>query len=217
MVEYSVTEVISASCAIQRINEGFIKKGFDSEEKKSNSSYLYKHFCEGDKVEIVDADREQAEEVISYLQGLGFKALERNLTEFEKKVLGFVTSKSTDKSSLGIAASQPNVYLNKVKSDTWTDRERKLGHTSEYQGTQNTRCTFIVKVEFVKYIPATESHLVTTSIDDKHLLKFFKPYGGDMPVVGETYTIAGYVKPHNVNKFTGFKETMINRVKFDTA
>ena len=189
MVEYSVTEVISASCAIQRINEGFIKKGFDSEEKKSNSSYLYKHFCEGDKVEIVDADREQAEEVISYLQGLGFKALERNLTEFEKKVLGFVTSKSTDKSSLGIAASLPNVYLNKVKSDTWTDRERKLGHTSEYQGTQNTRCTFIVKVEFVKYIPATESHLVTTSIDDKHLLKFFKPYGGDMPVVGETYLL----------------------------
>lgn len=217
MSEYSVQEVIVTSCAIQRINGGFIKKGFDTEEKKANSSYLYKHFCEGDKVEITDTDRAMASEVVDYLRGLGFKALERTLTDFEKKVLHFVTSSTVDKSTLGIAASLPNVYLNKVTSDAWTDRERKLGFTSEYQGNPNTRCNFTVKVEFIKYIPATESHLVTTSIDEKHLLKFFKPYGGEMPVVGETYTIAGYVKPHKVNKFTGFKETMINRVKFDTA
>jgi len=217
MSEYSVQEVIAVSCAIQRINEGFVKKGYDTEEKKSNSSYLYKHFCEGERVNVNQADYEQAEEVISYLQGLGFKALERTLTDFEKKVLGFVTQSTTDKGSLGIAASLPNVYLNKVKSDTWTDRERKLGFTSEYQGKQNARSNFVAKVEFVKFIPATDSYLVTTSIDDKHLLKFFKPGGSDMPVVGQTYNIAGYVKPHQVNKFTGFKETMINRVKFDTA
>ena len=218
MNEYPVTDVVAVSCAIQRINGGFVKKGHDTEDRKSNSSYLYKHFCEGIKVDVVDSDRKEANEVIEYLQGLGFKALERNLTDFEKKVLTFVTSATTDKSSLGVAASLPNVHQNKVKSDTWTDRERELGFTSEYQGTAQTRSNFVAKVEFLKWIPATASYLVTCSIDDKHLLKFFKPqFGSDMPVVGETYNIAGYVKPHNKNKFTGFKETMINRVKFDST
>lgn len=216
--EYPVTEVVTVSCAIQRINEGFIKKGFDTEEKSSNSSLLYKHFCEGKTVDVIDTDRSMAAEVIDYLQGLGFKALERNLTDFERKVLSFVTSKVVDKSSLGIAASLPNVYLNKVKSDNWTDRERKLGHTSDYLGKENTRSNFVAKIEFIKFIASTDSHLVTASVDDKHILKFFKPtHSNELPVVGETYNIAGYVKPYHINKYTGFKETMINRVKFDTT
>jgi hypothetical protein len=217
-MEYPVTDVIAVSCAIQRINGQFIKKGHDTEERKSNSSYLYKHFCEGIRVDVIDEDRKEASEVIEYLQGLGFKALERNLTDFEKKVLTFVTSGTTDKGSLGIAASLPNVHQNKVRSDTWTDRERQLGFTSKYQGNAQNRCTFVATVEFLKWIPATDSYLVTCSIDDKHLLKFFKPgFGNDVPVVGNTYNIAGYVKPHNKNKFTGFEETMINRVKIDTT
>jgi hypothetical protein len=32
--------------------------------------------------------------------------------------------------------------------------------------------------------------------------------------VGKTYTLQGFVKPHVKNKHTGFKETMINRIKF---
>tara|TARA_B110000858_G_scaffold182476_1_gene221933 strand:- start:229 stop:867 length:639 start_codon:yes stop_codon:yes gene_type:complete len=210
MKEFVVLDVIAASCAIHRTN-GFVKKG---EAEKSNSSFLYDHFCEGTAITVIDKDITLAKEVIDYLQGLGFKALERNLTEFERKTLGLVTSDTIDKTTLGIAASLPNVYLNKVNSDIWTDRERELGATSDYVGEASTRCNFDVTVEFMRFIPSTGSYLVTCSIDNKHIIKFFLPVPDINIKVGLQYNITGLVKPYTKNKHTGFKETMINRLKF---
>jgi hypothetical protein len=213
MNNFLVSDVMAVSCAVHRLNKGFIKKGEDfGENQKSNSSFLYGHFCEGTLVTVSDEDKKLGAEVVEYLQGLGFKALERNLSDFERKVLGLVTSDVCDKTTLGIAASLPNVYLNKVKSDDWTDRERELGRTSEYVGTPATRCEFVATVEFMRYIPSTGSHLVTCSVEGKHIVKFFMPEAKTK--VGKTYTLVGFVKPHSTNKHTGFKETMINRIKF---
>ena len=213
MNNFLVSDVIAVSCAIQRLNKGFVKKGEDlGDHQKSNSSFLYEHFCEGTIVSVLDEDNALAVEVTEYLTGLGFKALERNLTDFERKVLGLVTSDTVDKTTLGIAASLPNVYLNKVNSDEWSDRERELGKTTDYVGVEATRCEFTVKVEFMRFIPSTGSHLVTCSVDNKNIIKFFMPEAKTK--VGRTYTLVGYVKPHALNKHTGFKETMINRIKF---
>jgi|TARA_R110000850_G_scaffold25185_1_gene72874 hypothetical protein len=213
MNNFLVSDVIAVSCAIQRLNKGFVKKGEDlGDHQKSNSSFLYEHFCEGTIVSVLDEDTALAVEVTEYLTGLGFKALERNLTDFERKVLGLVTSDTVDKTTLGIAASLPNVYLNKVNSDEWSDRERELGKTTDYVGVEATRCEFTVKVEFMRFIPSTGSHLVTCSVDNKNIIKFFMPEAKTK--VGKTYTLVGYVKPHALNKHTGFKETMINRIKF---
>jgi hypothetical protein len=213
MNNFLVSDVMAVSCAIQRLNKGFVKKGEDlGEHQKSNSSFLYGHFCEGTLVSMTDEDKKLGNEVIEYLRGLGFKALERNLSDFERKVLGLVTSDTCDKTTLGIAASLPNVYLNKVKSDDWSDRERELGKTTDFVGTSATRCEFIATVEFMRFIPSTGSHLVTCSVDGKNILKFFMPEAKTK--VGQTYTLTGYVKPHALNKHTGFKETMINRIKF---
>lgn len=216
-MDYLVKDVIAVSCAVHRINGGFVKKQIGSNQK-SNSAFLYEHFCESNTVDVIDCDYDEAEKVMDYLQGLGFKALERTLTDFERKVLGLVTVEAIDKASLGIAASLPNVYQMKVKSDTWSDRERELGASSEYLGKQNTRCAFPAKIEFERYIPSTESYLYTASVNNKDILKFFKPNNVPAKIeVGQTYMIAGYVKPHQINKHTGFKETMINRVKFEAT
>ena len=213
MNNFIVSDVLAVSCAIQRLNKGFVKKGEDvGEHQKSNSSFLYEHFCEGNVVTVSEEDKKLGTEVIDYLQGLGFKALERNLTDFERKVLSLVTSDTVDKTTLGIAASLPNVYLNKVKSDNWGDRERVLGHTSDFVGTEGSRSEFTLKVEFMRFIPSTGSHLVTCSVEDQHIVKFFMPEAKTK--VGKTYTLQGFVKPHAKNKHTGFKETMINRIKF---
>ena len=213
MNNFLVSDVMAVSCAIQRLNKGFVKKGDNlGEHQKSNSSFLYGHFCEGTLVSMSAEDRKLGKEVIEYLCGLGFKALERNLSDFERKVLSLVTSDTCDKTTLGIAASLPNVYLNKVKSDDWADRERELGKTTDYVGVEATRCEFIATVEFMRFIPSTGSHLVTCSVDNKNIIKFFMPEAKTK--VGETYTLVGYVKPHALNKHTGFKETMINRIKF---
>jgi len=217
-MEFPVRLVLAASSAAHRINDGFVKK-YDDSKKESNSALLYKHFFQGHDLKVEDQDYEMADEIIDYLKGLGIKAMERDLTDFQRNVLKFVTSASAGKDKIGIAASLPKVFLNKVESDSWEDRERELGRTSEFVGILNQRNTFDnATIEYVRYIPKTMSNLVTASVDGKHIIKFFLNDAKDIKVQsGKKVKLVGFVKAQTVSKWTGFKETMINRIKFESV
>ena len=216
-MEFPVRSILAASSAAHRINNGFVKK-YDDTDKKSNSSLLYSHFFQGQDLQIAETDYALADEIIDYLKGLGIKAMERDLTDFEKNVLRFITSKAAGKEQIGIAASLPKVYFNKVESDTWEDRERILGRTSDYVGELNTRHTFDnVVIEYRRFIPRTGSYLITASVDDQHILKFFADGGPAVKLPENSKVkITGYIKAQQISKWTNFKETMINRIKFAT-
>lgn len=217
-MEFPVRLILAASNAAHRINDGFVKK-YDVSKKESNSALLYKHFFQGHDLKVEDQDYDMADEIIDYLKGLGIKAMERSLTDFELNVLKFVTTGSAGKDKIGIAASLPKVYLNKMESDGWEDRERELGLTSDFVGDLSKRSTFEnATIEYVRYIPKTMSNLVTASVDDKHIIKFFLNDAKEIKVqAGKTVTLVGFVKGHAVSKWTGFKETMINRIKFESV
>lgn len=212
--QFNTNEVVAVSCAVDRVN-GFVKKtevGYgENANKKPNVSFLYEHFCNNEKVEILDADREMAAEIIDYLKGLSFKALERRLTDFESNVLNFVGSETVGKEQLGIAASLPNVYRNKLEADTWTAREAELARTSDYIGEVGKRGEFTAKIENLRYIAKTSSYLVSCSVDNKHILKFFS--GVASGKVGDNVQITGFVKSQSISSYSNAKETMVNRVK----
>lgn len=217
MSTFLVSEVVAASCAIHRENNGFYKKYQQcvlDGDKRSNSNILYAYFFENEEIEITDEDKELANKVIEYLKGLGFKALERKLTSFESNVLEFVSAEHVPRNSLGIAASLPDVYLNKMVSDRWAEREAELGRTSEFLGVPNERSSFTATVEFVRFIPSTGSYIVTASVDNRHILKFFtQEKYAKMLTEGSVINVTGTVKNHVPSAFTGFNETMINRIK----
>jgi len=213
----NLLEVLSASCSAYSKNKGFIKKDqvrFDKkyEGKMSNSDLLYAHFYSSDKLDITEKDTDLAVEIIDYLKGLSFKAIERELTDFERNVLKLVTSQNIQKDQIGISASLPKVYLNKLEQDRWTDRENVLSRTSEKIGTLHQRETFDVLVEFVRFIPRTMSYIVTCSVEDKHILKFFHDKKLD---VDATVNVTGFVKSQNKGKFHNGFETIINRIKIN--
>lgn len=213
---FPTKEVLSVSAAAHRINDGFIKKDqvrFDEKHKNKtcNSDLLYNHFYrENEKLQVLEKDTDLAEIIIDYLKGLSFKAIERELTDFEKNVLKLVSGENIEKEKIGIAASLPKVYLNKLEQDSWTDRENILSATSQAQGKLHERGTFDVVIEFCRYIPRTMSYLVTTSIDDKHILKFFHDKNFK---VGTKIKIDGYVKSQGRGRYHNGQETIINRVK----
>lgn len=213
-IDFDTNEVVAVSCAVDRVN-GFVKKtevGYgENVNKKPNVHYLYEHFCNNEKTEVLDTDRELAEEIIDYLKGLSFKALERKLTEFETNVLNFVGSEKVNKSQLGIAASLPNVYRNKLEADVWTVRESELARTSDYLGELGKRSDFTAKIENLRYIAKTMSYLVSCSVDDKNILKFFTV--DKVGNVGDIINVTGFVKGQNVSNYSNAKETMINRIK----
>lgn len=214
-MEFPIDEVLAVSCAANRLNKGFIKKDqirFDKnyEGKTCNSDLLYNYFFTDKKFALTDEDNNNAKEVKEYLQGLSFKALERTLTEFESNVLKLVSANTVAKDKLGIAASLPKVYFNKLDQDTWTDREMELSRTSTNLGKLHTRCTFVAKVEFTRYIPRTMSYIITCSVDGQHILKFF----GDKKIeTGSEITIDGFVKSQSKGKYHVGQETIINRIK----
>lgn len=210
-----ILEVLSASCSAYALNKGFIKKDqirFDKkyEGQSSNSDLLYSHFYSNSKLNITEKDSDLAVEIIDYLKGLSFKAIERELTDFERNVLKLVTSETIQKDQIGISASLPKVYLNKLEQDRWTDRENVLSRTSEKLGGLHQREQFNAVIEFVRYIPRTMSYIVTCSVDNKHILKFFH----DKKVeVGSNLNIKGFVKSQGKGRFHNGFETIINRIK----
>jgi|TARA_R100000081_G_C4785945_1_gene154549 hypothetical protein len=215
MQTFPLDEVLAVSCAAHRINDGFIKKDqvrFDKKYEKTtcNSDMLYNYFFTDKKFKVLDEDKTTATEVKEYLAGLSFKALERQLTEFESNVLKLVSSSDIAKDKLGIAASLPKVYLNKVEQDGWTDREMVLSRTSEKIGKLHQREKIIATVEFTRYIPRTMSYIVTCSVRDQHILKFFTDKKID---TGAEITVEGFVKSQNKGKYHNGYETVINRIK----
>ncbi len=210
--QFNIKEVVAVSCAVDRIN-GFVKKSdvYGQLDKKPNVSFLYEHFCNNEKTDYSQTDLDLAEEIVDYLKGLSFKALERRLTDFETNVLNFVSSENVGKEQLGIAASLPNVYRNKLEADTWTQREAELARTSDYIGEVGKRCEFDAKIENLRYIAKTTSYLVSCSVADKHILKFFS--GVASGKIGDILHITGFVKSQGISSYSNAKETMINRIK----
>lgn len=211
---FPTKDVITVSCSIHRLNSGFVSKEQSKYDKKyegkeSNSDMLYNHYFSDKKIEILTEDIQLAEEVIDYLKGLSFKAIERELTEFETNVLKLVNSSEITKDKIGIASSLPKVYLNKVDQDNWTTRENQLSFTSQPIGDIGTRNTFNAKVEFVRYIPKTMSYLVSCSVDDKHILKFFSD---KKLTLNSNINIEGYIKSQNRGRYHNGIETIINRI-----
>ena len=79
VAEFSITDVLSASVSAHRLNNGFIKKDQVRYDKKyegaiSNAQLLYRHFFQGEKLDIISKDIELANDIIDYLKGLSFKA-----------------------------------------------------------------------------------------------------------------------------------------------
>lgn len=222
MKEYNTVEVVAASAAIFQ-KHGFHKKR-NPDGNKPSSARLYQYFMKPEDSDIVvtDAHRELAQDIILYFKGLTFKAIERKLSDFEANVLKAISkdtipaaSRDDSPANIGIVASLPKVYNDKLKQEQWADREAELARTSEYVGLERKFLNMHMRVENVRHLKDRfeEKILVCGSLEGKNVVKFFldKRFSKCFNV-GELVEVRGAVKAHQVSKYSGGKETMINRV-----
>ena len=86
---------------------------------------------------------------------------------------------------------------------------------SEYVGEQGSRGSFTVVVNDIRFVEKFGINLVTCIESDKNVVKFFfsnDPTSNGIEV-GKTINITAFVKGQDVSKYSGVKETMVNRVK----
>ena len=175
-------------------------------------------------VSINESHYETADDIIEYFEGLIFKAMERDLSDFEKKITQLIKAEDISLSGrddrLPIVGSLPNIYRNNVKHDDWAERERSLRKISDYEGEVKKRGKFSGEIVMARYMNRSHSMLVALLTKDDNIIKFFYDLyrsGSDKGMFkeGDNISLSGYVKSHEVSKFSKCKETFLNRVSLD--
>jgi len=226
--EFNTKTVLELAVAVYR-DQGFIKSGFGGtirldekgemlpEDKwvttEDNKTLIHKHMAGHATVTVTEDDKEFAEEIHAHFMGLTFKKLAGKTNDFENTVLKYLENDLLDRLGVAIVASLPK----SVDRAKLQEELKEKTEDSEYVGKLGTRCKFIIEVNDIRFVEQFSIHLVTTIESDKNIVKFFyanNPASNGIEV-GKTINIAAFVKGQEVSKFSGVKETMVNRVKVD--
>jgi hypothetical protein len=173
------------------------------------------------EITIVNEDYEVADEIVEYFEGLIFKAMQRELTDFEKKITALVKADDISLNGkddrLPIVGSLPNVYRNNVKHDDWSDRERSLRNVSDYEGTLKKRGEFEGEIVMSRFMNRSNSMLVAVLTKNNNIVKFFYDLYRDSTAKetltqGKFIKFSAFVKSHEVSDYSKCKETFCNRV-----
>ena len=218
--KYVTREILEIAIAVDR-DQGFVKSGYgytvtnDPETGEyleadkqyvveDNKTLIHKHLKEKKKVSITTADKELAVEMIEHFKAIALKKLTGKTNDFQNSVLLYIDAEKIDNLGVAIFASLPSVYVRDIKTQELHDETED----SDYVGTYRTRCNFMVEVKQTRSFPT--GNLMICVEGGKNIVKFFSDYSYE---VGKVLDIAGFVKDQTVSKYSGLKETMLNRVK----
>lgn len=199
-----------------RSNEGYAV--FDDEGNQTgfvnDNKTCIIHLMES-KAQPSDQSLDVAKKIIEKFNGkLMVKKLTGKLTSFEKSVSdSFVNELSPF--TVAVIASIPHMNEVDKKRSAIDDKLEQLKFTSEYFGEPKQRYDIEVEVLDVKFIQSSGIYMITTIYGDKHVIKFWwrdQPDLSDL-IDGKRIHIRGTVNRHEIGKYSGCQETLMNRVK----
>lgn len=205
--------------ALAVANSIYRKKGYvktteaDYGDRKSNKSLVLEELAK-DNPKYAKQDIKVAEEIIEHYQGLLLFRLGDQQNNFQEAVLSCVAHDTIKARDVGILASLPHTYKTTLDKEARKEKEEQMASKSSFVGDVKKRNVFDVVVEMVKPLPHKGLYIVSFMKGD-NILKHFTPSNpeDDGIVVGANLQISAYVKDHQVNKYNGGKETIINRIK----
>ena len=232
--QYSLTDLLSLSVAVNRVNDGYIKKDANIEEdengyqKKLPNLFIINNHLGIEKfktsridktldtyyndISVVESDSENVEHMIKYFKGLSLKAIKRDISDFEKSILGLINKEFVQYKDIGIIASLPSVYENGQKQRAFNKMEKELAQQSQYVGRLHERESFTLEILHRKFIWRSNSYLYVAKEGDSNIVKFFSQRSS--ADVGDVVSLTAYVKDHTTGKMSRGAETYLNRVKF---
>jgi hypothetical protein len=218
--EFDTKEILAIAIAVDR-KQGFIKSGYgytvtndpDTGEYleyekqykiEDNKTLIHKHLKGEKAVSITTDDTKLADEMVDHFKAIALKKLSGKTNDFQNSVLMYIDAEKVDRLGVAIFASLPSVYVRDIKAQELRDETEE----SDYVGTHRTRGNFTIEVKQTRRFPT--GNLMICVEGGKNIVKFFSDYTFE---VGKVVDIAGFVKDQEVSKYSGLKETMLNRVK----
>ena len=219
-------ELLAHAVAVDKFQGKKYIKSHDANQSKGIESNFklmlgLLHDPKSSDINIQDADYDSADEIIEYIEGLIFKAMQRDLTDFEKKITALIKAEDISLNGkddrLPIVGSLPNVFRNNVKHDDWSDRERSLRDVSDYEGELKKRGEFEGEIVMSRYMNRSNSMLVAILTPSNNIVKFFFDLYRDQDAKdkltqGKYLKLSGFVKSHSISDYSKCKETFLNRV-----
>ena len=222
---FPIIDAMAVSIVVDR-KQGFIKSGYgyydydncvNVLDNKTLVNNVLNSYPEADaKIDVSESDRTEAEELIAYFSDVIVeKKMLGTISGFEDTVGKIINSNTVDAYGISILASLPNSLRVQQKRDSMEDFYANHRGMSEYVGKTGDRVGMTVDVVDVKYISKYNIHLVTSTDSNDNIISFFWNKDPDIAnlIEGKQVNIVGTIRKQEISKFSGCKETVVNRVK----
>ena len=222
---FPIIDAMAVSIVVDR-KQGFIKSGYgyydydncvNVLDNKTLVNNVLNSYPEADaKIDVSESDRTEAEELIAYFSDVIVeKKMLGTISGFEDTVGKIINGNTVDAYGISILASLPNSLRVQQKRDSMEDFYANHRGMSEYVGKTGDRVGMTVDVVDVKYISKYNIHLVTSTDSNDNIISFFWNKDPDIAnlIEGKQVNIVGTIRKQEISKFSGCKETVVNRVK----
>lgn len=159
-----------------------------------------------------EEDLEQAQEIISYYQGLMLKALSSQVNSFEEKVLHIVQENAVNLKDFGILASLIKSYTRSVAREEVELEQRALSADSQHIGAIGDTVEMNLTIMRMNYIQKLDCHVVNGKDEKGNLVVFFTSKDREF-MDKEQVNIRARIKRQQVSSYHSGKETVLNYVK----
>lgn len=216
-------DVMCASIEVYK-SQGFIKSGHGYTDNKDpenpinidDNKTMINSLLSSKNLKFSEQTVEEASNLINSINGkLMLKKMTNTLNNFETNVVKALSEADVNKFSISIIASLPHSVGIDKKREEVADRMSSLKHSSQYFGTKGKRFDINVQVLDVKFIQTSNVYMISSCYAEKDIVKFWwrdQPDISDI-IANKTIKIRATVNKHELSKYTGAKETMVNRVK----
>jgi len=159
-----------------------------------------------------EEDLEQAQEIISYYQGLMLKALSSQVNSFEEKVLHIVQENAVNLKDFGILASLIKSYTRSVAREEVELEQRALSADSQHIGAIGDTVEMNLTIMRMNYIQKLDCHVVNGKDKKGNLVVFFTSKDREF-MDKDQVKIRARIKRQQVSSYHSGKETVLNYVK----
>ena len=159
-----------------------------------------------------EEDLEQAQEIISYYQGLMLKALSSQVNSFEEKVLHIVQENAVSLKDFGILASLIKSYTRSVAREEVELEQRALSADSQHIGAVGDTVEMNLTIMRMNYIQKLDCHVVNGKDEKGNLVVFFTSKDREF-MDKDQVKIRARIKRQQVSSYHSGKETVLNYVK----
>lgn len=152
-----------------------------------------------------------AQDIKQYYKGLALKAMGGRINDFEQKVLEIIKKDTVEPQEVGIITSLPKSYFRSIDRDLVNDKLFKVSKDSKHIGNEGDGLKLQLTCLSTSFIQRLGCHIVTALDTNNNIVVFFT---GKNPEQFEgTVDVSCKVKRHQVSRFHGGNETVVNYVK----